>query len=101
MTGFEGVVENLRRAAVACRGACLALRNRYRCDLGAAHAQKVDEVAVRVDDGNVHFPIALLGPGFGGRHTLQSTHATVQVATLITLELSTGPMVIWVSKELV
>src|SRR5262245_5702026 len=70
MAAFEGVVENLRRAAVACRGARLALRNGYRCDLGAVHAQEVDEVAIRVDDSNVHFPIALLCLGFGSTENL-------------------------------
>src|SRR5262249_23812294 len=70
MTGFVGVVEDVRRATVARRGARLALRDRHRCDLCPLHAQEMDEVAVCVDDSDVHFPIALLCLGFGSRQDL-------------------------------
>src|SRR5437867_2376062 len=70
MTGLIGIVENLRGATVARRGARLALRDRHRCDLGPLHAQEMDEVAVCVDDSDVHFPIALFCLGFSSRQNL-------------------------------
>src|SRR5882724_2394578 len=56
VAGLESVVEGPRLTTVARRGAGLALRDVDRGELRAVHAREMDEVAVRIDDGDIQLP---------------------------------------------
>src|ERR1700730_2348407 len=49
MAGFKSIIENLRRAAIARSGACLALRDRYRRDLSTIHSKKMNEISIGIE----------------------------------------------------
>ena len=59
------VVEDLRRAAKARRRAGLVLRDRHRPMLGVVHLVEIDELAMRIDDGNGELPVAGRFRGLG------------------------------------
>src|ERR1700722_14299813 len=60
VTGFISVVEQPGFTTEARRGAGLALRDRAGGNLCAFHPREMDQLAVGVDDGDIHFPIAPL-----------------------------------------
>lgn len=73
MPGLVGVVEDPAFAPPTCGRACLVLRDGDGGQLSSVHPDEIQEFAVRVDDGDVHLPIALLRLRFRGRENLLAT----------------------------
>ena len=59
------VVEDLRRTAKTRRRAGLVLRDRHRSHLRVVHLVEIDQLTMRIDDGNRELPVARRFRGLG------------------------------------